>query len=259
MALGDKRKGFASSLIERAQGEPMPNRFAFRQVDQRDLETFFTDGEVRAKLHGNPQSCHQTSHTHIVQRRNSNLVEMPHGGVVNNYVAFYLSPVTAFTYAIHQGSVEVTSPLGCPLGKSDVSQRAFLVASVPTLFTNYPEICFSNYALNTNVPSPVVLADQEQFETHIAWSHFDDTPRTAGIPEINYEGVCRYFNSSPTPGPRHHRSTERMAELLVKDAVSINDFCAIVLPTREAQITAQGLARESSYQGVIVCRPECFI
>lgn len=253
------RKGTASSLIERAQGEPMPNRFAFRQVDQRDLVTFFRDGEVRAKLHEDPQACHQTSHGHIVQRRNSNLVEMPHGGVVNNYVAFYLSPVTAFTYAIHQGSVEVISPSADRLGMSEASQRAFLVASVPTIFRSYPQVCFSNYALNTNVPLPVVIADQNQFETHIKWLHFDDTPRTAEIPEINYEGVCRYFNSSPTPGPRHHRSTERMAELLVKDAVSINDFCAIVLPTQKALIAAQALARENGYQGVIVCRPECFI
>ncbi|TDB27271.1 DUF4433 domain-containing protein [Stenotrophomonas sp. ATCM1_4] len=170
MALGSTRKGIASSRIERAQGEPMPDRFAFRQVDQRDLATFFRDGEVRAKLHEDPQACHQTSYGNIVQRRSSNLVEMPHGGVVNNYVAFYLSPVTAFTYAIHQGRVEVRSPSDHLLGMSELSQRAFLVASVSTLFRNYPHVCFSNYALNTNVPLPVVMADQNQFETHVNWS-----------------------------------------------------------------------------------------
>lgn len=237
----------------------MPRRFVFRQVDQRDLEQFLQDWEVRSKNYLPAQPCHQTSHRNIVERRGGQIFALPYGGVVNDYVAFYLSPVTAFTYAIHRGSVSVHSPSGEDLGMSDLSQRAFLVANVATLFARYRQVCFSNYALNSNAPSPTVLADREQFATHINWAQFDEIPMVAQIPEIKYEGVCKYFNSNPTPGPRHHRSTERMAEFLVKDAVSMSDISAIVLPTVEAQRRIKRVADQAGYEGLVLSKPGCFI
>jgi len=237
----------------------MPVRFAFRQVDRRDLATFFKDGEVRAKRHRASQACHQTSHRQIVQRRNEHLVDLPHGGVVNDYVAFYFSPITAFTFAIHKGSVEVTSPNGTSLGASSLDTRAFLVANVSNLFAKYEHICFSNYALNTAVPLPEVVCDQRRFETHINWAQFDDSPLGAAIPELGYEGVCRYFNSSLLPPGRQHRSTERMAELLVKNAVSISDICAVVVPNENIRESAARMANANGYQGLVLSNPGCFI
>ncbi len=53
---------------------------------------------------------------------------MPCGGVVNDYVPFYFSPITAFTYAIYFGNVSLTAPDGTPLGKATEDDRVFLVA-----------------------------------------------------------------------------------------------------------------------------------
>lgn len=236
----------------------MPKRFIFRQVDQRDLALFFRDGEVRSKNHLPPQECHQTSHKHIVQRRGGQIVALPHGGVVNDYVAFYLSPVTAFTYAIHCGSVNVVSPGGQHLGMSQRSQRAFLVADLDAIFARYQHVCFSNYALNTSVPMPTVICDRQQLDAHVNWAQFDEQPITAQVPEIGYDGVCKYFRSE-APGPRTHRSTERMAEVLVKDAVSIGDFCAIILPDPQMKQSVQSMATNSAFNGLILDKPGCFI
>ncbi|MCF3478264.1 DarT ssDNA thymidine ADP-ribosyltransferase family protein [Stenotrophomonas geniculata] len=236
----------------------MPKRFIFRQVDQRDLSVFFKDGEVRSKNYLPAQACHQTSHKQIVQRRNSQIVTLPHGGVVNDYVAFYFSPITAFTFAIHRGSVNVVSPAGVNLGLSKLSQRAFLVADLDTIFLKYQSVCFSDYALNTNVPMPTVICDRLKLDSHVNWAHFDEQPIAAQIPEIGYNGVCRYFRSE-SPGHRTHRSTERMAEFLVKDAVSISDFCAIILPEPGMRQKVLTMAANSAFEGVVLDKPGCFI
>lgn len=80
----------------------MPDRFIFRQVYYKDLKTFLADGEVRSKNHKSPQLCHPTSYPNIVNRRGTDAYQMPCGGVVNDYVPFYFSPITAFTFTIYK-------------------------------------------------------------------------------------------------------------------------------------------------------------
>lgn len=168
-------------------------RFIFRQIDYRDLNTFLVDGEIRAKNHENPQSCHQTSHASIVQRRGQHGFNLPTGGVVNDYVPFYFCPVTSFAYVINIGNVAVMSPEGAPLGNSSWQDRLFFVFKVDDIVGTDLTWCYSNYALNATVPIPVVVNDISLLETHIDWSLFDEYPITASIPEIGYRGCCKFF------------------------------------------------------------------
>jgi hypothetical protein len=85
----------------------MPSRFVFRQIYYGDLDCFLADGEIRSKNHPNMQACHQTSYQEIVDRRGTAEFQMPCGGVVNDYVAFYFSPLTAFTFTIDRGNVNL--------------------------------------------------------------------------------------------------------------------------------------------------------
>ena len=145
----------------------MPERFVFRQVDYRDVGTFLADGEVRSKNHPNRQACHQTSYQNLVQRRGTTDFRLPFGGVVNDCVAFYFSPLTSFTCTIHRGNVQVISPNGAAASVSRLEDRAFLVARVTDLYAAGLQCCFSNYALNSRVPEPVVVSDPALLETHL--------------------------------------------------------------------------------------------
>ena len=234
-------------------------RFAFRQVDHRDLPQFFADGEIRAKNHAMPQQCHQTSYHNLVSMRGQANFQLPHGGVVNDYVAFYFSPVTSFTYTIHRGNVSVIAPDGSNLGASSAGQRVFFVVDVARISNCGIPACYSNYALNSQAPMPVVTGNFASLEQHVLWSLFDEAPMTAQIPEIGYGGVCCYFQSRDIPAHHQRRSPARMAELLVRNAIPMSLVAAIVTPTEHVRVDVARLAARHGYQGVVVCKPACFL
>lgn len=233
-------------------------RFAFRQVDYRDIDMFLADGEVRSKNHPSAQACHQTSYANLVGLRATPVFQLPHGGVVNDYVAFYFSPFTSFTCTIHRHNVNVVSPTGANLGPSRAEDRAFLVVNIDDVYAAGLPVCFSNYALNTQAPLPTVMANQCDLATHVMWPLFDDHPMTAEIPEIGYRGVCRFFND--TPDRRYQaRSKARMAEFLIFGAVPMNLVTCIVTPTFASQSYVQARANQYGFQGQVLQKPGCFV
>ncbi|WP_082925872.1 DarT ssDNA thymidine ADP-ribosyltransferase family protein [Xanthomonas nasturtii] len=237
----------------------MPKRFAFRQIDRRDLALILADREIRSKNHVYAQSCHQTSHAQIVGFRGTPAFSLPYGGVVNDYVQFYLSPVTAFSFVIHKGNVEVKSPAGDLLGMSSINDRLFLVVEVAEIYAHGFQACFSNYALNSMAPMPEVVAELGMLESHVKWPLFDESPMVAKIPEIGYEGVCQYFGDSPLPISRQNRKSARMAELLVKSTVPTDLIRCIVTPNETAYREALVLARAHGFGGSIINNPGCFV
>jgi hypothetical protein len=154
----------------------MPNRFIFRQVYYGDLSTFLDDGEIRAKNHFAEQLCHQTSYQQIVDRRGTNAFSMPCGGVVNDYVPFYFSPLTSFTYTIHKGNVPLRSPSGADLGMAKPEDRIFIVCKIKDFRNAGLEYCFSNFPLNSEVPPPILNSNLDELETHVFWDVFDEPP-----------------------------------------------------------------------------------
>lgn len=237
----------------------MPERFVFRQIDSRDIPTFLADGEIRAKNHKFHQRCHQTSYANLVNRRGTALFQVPGGGVVNDYVAFYFSPFTSFTCSIHRGGVEVIDPQGHRLGMSSMENRAFLVCRVSDLATAGVSCCYSDFALNSDALAPTITDDLSQIEQHVHWDVFDEYPMTASIPEIGYGGVCKYFGPRATPPRYQLRREKRMAEFLVCSSVPLAQVSCIVTPSdgMKAQAEAQMAASQSRIP--ICSKPGCFV
>jgi hypothetical protein len=236
----------------------MVARFVFRQFHHTDIGTFLADGEIRSKNHVPPQTCHQTSYPNLVTLRGTSAFSLPGGGVVNDYVPFYFSPITAFSFTINRGNVDVISPSGVNLGKSSAAQRAFFVFSIEKLANAGLYICFSDVALNSLAPIPTVLDDLSKLPTHVAWDLFDESPKGGSIPEIEYTGTCTWFHSRPTPAHHQLRSTKRMAEFLVRDAVPLGLAECIVV--ENDQVAAQiGAAIAASGSNIPVYdKPWCF-
>jgi hypothetical protein len=244
-------------VIECLAGVNVPNRFVFRQVDYRDILTFLNDGAIRSKNFNPTQHCHQTSYQNLVNRRNTAIFQIPGGGVVNDYVAFYFSPVTSFTFTIHKGNVPVVSPTGADLGASQLADRAFVVCKVETLAGSGLDCCYSDSALNSNALLPTIINDLSAIENHVHWKMFDEHPLTAAIPEIGYAGVCKWFHSRMTP--QHlQRKERRMAEFLVRDSLSLEFVECIVTPNAQRTSFLQQQMDSSRWSIPIYDKAGCF-
>lgn len=246
-------KARASALVV------MPDRFVFREIDYRDVGIFLQDGEIRAKNHASPQQCHQTSYANLVNRRGTPIFQVPGGGVVNDYVAFYFSPYTSFTCSIHRGGVNVLDPDGQILGPSRLEDRAFFVCRVADLGRAGLNCCYSNFALNSLALAPTISSDLSKIETHVRWDVFDDTPMTADIPEIGYAGVCKFFNSRATPPKYQSRKEQRMAEFLVHGSVPLDQVACIVAPSDDLKNRIKSQISGSTWNISVYAKPGCFV
>lgn len=236
----------------------MPNRFIFRQVHYEDLPTFLVDGEVRAKLHQNPQRCHQTSYQEIVNRRGTDEFALPNGCVVNDFVPFYFSPITSFTFTIYKENVPLVSPDGSYLRQACEDDRIFLVSSPQAFVGSGLFTCFSDYALNSKAPMPTIETDLNKLEQHVHWTVFDEAPMVAAIPDIGYSGVCKWYHNMATPPERMTRSAKRMAEFLVHGAVPLDKIMCIVVKTDEMRAILRGAMAASAWEIPILTQRGCF-
>ena len=234
------------------------NRFAFRQVDYRDIKTFISDNGVFSKNHNPIQKCHQTSYTSKVNRRGTKMLQMPKNRVINAFVAFYFSPVSSFTFAIHKGNVPVTDPNGNIIGNSQVSDRVFIVCKIRKVISKIKDCYYSNYALNSNSLSPEIFNDFSSIEKNISWDVFDDQPFVGDIPEIGYNGVCKYFSSN-TNIKYQARKEKRMAEFLVYDELPWDLVECIILPDHSKVKSIQSLISRHGKTTPVYVKPGCFV
>lgn len=236
----------------------LPTRFIFRQVQYSDLPTFLVDGEIRAKNHETLQRCHQVSYQDIVDRRGTNEFNMPNAGVVNDYVPFYFSPITAFTYTIFRENVSLVSPDGTYLRQACEDDRIFMVSS-PQIFRGSDLFtCFSDYALNSRAPIPAVETDLNKLEDHVHWGVFDESPHIASIPEIGYQGVCRWYHNMATPPERMTRKEKRMAEFLVHKAVPLDQIVCIIAKTDAMKDTLETMMVASTWKIPVYSKRGCY-
>lgn len=130
------------------------------------------------------------------------------------------SPLTAFTYTIYKGNVNLVSPYGEIIRKAYQDDRVFLVASAEDFAGACMLSFFSDYALTSWAPTPTISTDLSMLEHHVHWDVFDEDPRTAQIKEIGYQGACKCFQNS-TKKRHNNRSKMRMAEFLVHQSVPL--------------------------------------
>ncbi|BCA58616.1 hypothetical protein HMP06_1385 [Sphingomonas sp. HMP6] len=178
--------------------------------------------------------------------------------MVNDYVPFYFSPLTGFTFTISRGNVDLRDPANTVLGKASDDERIFFVCAVEAFANTNLQYCFSDLALNTAAPMPKLEASIANLETHVAWPMFDDVPMKAQIPEIEYGGVCEYFASRASPQKYQNRSKQRMAEFLVKDAVPLSLVDCIVTKDQGMKHQLQLLMDASQWNIPILDKPGCF-
>jgi hypothetical protein len=236
----------------------LPERFIFRQFYYRDLARFLEDGEIRAKNHPTLQACHQTSYQQIVNRRGTAEFQLPGGGVVNDCVPFYFSPVTSFTYTIHQGNVPLVSPNGVTLGQAKSDERVFIVFKTEAFRNSNLEYYFSDYALNSMAPLPSIETDLGKLAQHVHWNVFDEAPYVAAIHEIGYQGVCQYFHNMTSPPTRQLRSQKRMAEFLIKTAVPLNLACCLIAKSAAISDKLHEMMAASHWEIPIFVKPGCY-
>ncbi len=236
----------------------MPNRFIFRQIHFEDLRTFLSDGEIRAKRHQSPQRCHQTSYQEIVDRRGTDEFQLPNGCVVNDFVPFYFSPITSFTFTIFKENVPLVSPAGAYLRQACEDDRIFLVSSPQAFGGSGLFTCFSDYALNSRAPMPTLETDLTKLEDHVHWDVFDEGPIIAAISDIGYAGVCKWYHNMATPPQRMTRSAKRMAEFLVHGAVPLDKILCIVVKTDTMRDTLGQLMAASAWNIPIITKRGCF-
>jgi hypothetical protein len=240
------------------KGRKVPSRFIFRQVQFEDLPVFLGDGEIRSKNHGSPQRCHQASYQEIVDRRGTNEFRMPDRGVVNDYVPFYFSPITSFTFTIFKRNVGLRSPDGALIGQASEDDRVFLVSSPDRIRNSGQYFCFSDHALNSRAPMPNVETDLEKIETHIDWEVFDDNPLVAEIPEIGYLGVCQFFKNRTPPATHMTRSSKRMAEFLVCEAVPLNEILCVITKTDDMRDRVEVMIATSDWDIPVYTKRGCY-
>lgn len=236
----------------------LSDRFIFRQVYWKDLPIFLRDGELRAKNHASAQVCHQTSYPEIVNRRNSQQFPMPNGSVVNDYVPFYFSPITSFTYTIFKNNVPLISPSGANLGMACEDDRIFLVGRPTSIGYSGLTYCFSDHALNSNAPLPTIETDLNKLESHVHWDVFDETRDKAKIPEIGYPGVCRWFHNMASPAHKMTRSQKRMAEFLVQGEIPLDHIECIIAKTDAMKHKLEAMMCASDWDIPIYAKSGCY-
>lgn len=184
---------------------------------------------------------------------------MPCGGVVNDYVPFYFSPITAFCYTIHRGNVHLRSPDGQILGVARQEDRSFIVYKAADLLNNNDlTTYFSNTSLNNKSIDIVFGNSFDDIHNVVSWNLFDDQPLTAQINEIGYEGCCRFFKNSANPERYQDRSQRRMAEFLVRDAVPLSLACCIVSPHDDSKQSVENILSDHQIDIPVYVKPGCF-
>lgn len=203
------------------------------------------------------QRCYQTSYENIVRRRNTVEFQTPCGNVVNDFVPFYFSPITAMASAIHAGNVNLGGFTGEVLCTAKSENIVFLVSNTLHFERANLPFYFTNVACNSQAEIPKFESDLSKLNTHIDWSLFDEAPYKAMIQEIGYNGVCKYFFNRDD-GTHGNRSTHRMAEFMIKNEVSLGYIDCIITKNEDIKSTIEQQIQASHWNIPVFAKPDCY-
>jgi hypothetical protein len=223
----------------------------------RNLQAYLADGYIFAKNHPQMQPGYRISFEDIVARRGGVQFTTPCGSNVNDFVPFYFSPSTKMAYTVHAGNVRLRGPDDSDLGVAEMGDVAYLVVSPGTLFASGRACWYTDFACNSGIP-PTYENQSDRMETHIDWPLFDDTPRMGYIPEIEYEGVCRWQHDRDTPVEHQMRSKKRMAEFMVRDCLRMDEVSCIILKNDVHAEEVQAWVNASGLGIPVLVKPGCY-
>jgi hypothetical protein len=230
-------------------------RFLFRMTYFKNLKTFLDDGAEFAKDSPQGKPRFRISFDEIVARRGT-VFTVPSGATVNEFVPFYFSPSTKMAFSIHKGNVPLRSPDSEELGPASMDDVAFMVVEPSALFQSGRECWFTDQACNSGI-TPVYDNDPTNLAQHVAWPLFDEDPKMAKLPEIGYDGVCRYQHDRDSP-PYQQRSKLRMAEFMVKDHLRMDEVSCIVLKSDRHLAKVDAWVRGAALSVPVLVKPGCY-
>lgn len=233
----------------------MPKRYLFRMTYYKNLKSFLACGAEYAKDSKQAEPRFRISFEEIVARRGE-VFSVPSGFSVNEFVPFYFSPSTKMAFSIHKRNVPLRAPDGQYLGAASMEDVAFMVVDPSALFQSGRECWFTDQACNSAI-TPVYESDPDKLVEHIAWPLFDESPRMAIVPEIGYEGVCRWQQDRDEP-PYQQRSKKRMAEFLVKDQLRMGELSCIILKTAERGEAVKDWVQKAGLSIPVLVKPGCY-
>jgi hypothetical protein len=223
----------------------------------KNLQTYLAGGRVYAKNHARVQDGYRISFDDIVARRGGTLFTTPCGSNVNDFVPFYFSPVTKMAYSIHIGNVPLRAPDGVDLGPASMDDVAYMVVEPGVLFESGRACWFTDIACNSGIP-PTYKQRPDELATHVDWPLFDDDPKTGRIPEICYDGVCRWQHDRDMPVQHQMRSKKRMAEFMVRDYLRMDEVSCIILKNTQHAGEVQAWVDRSCTGLPVYVKPGCY-
>lgn len=223
----------------------------------RNLQTYLAGGRLYAKNDARVQHGYRISFDEIVSRRGGTMFTTPCGSNINDFVPFYFSPITKMAYTIHMGNVPLKDSRGTNLGPANMDDVAYMVVDPAVLFASGRDCWFTDIACNSGIP-PTYKSRSVDLESHVDWSLFDDPPKTAFIPEISYEGVCRYQQDRDEPIRYQMRSKKRMAEFMVRDYLRMDEVSCILLKDSKHAGEVQAWVDRSGTGLPVYVKPGCY-
>lgn len=228
----------------------------------KNLEIYLASGQLFAKNSPNVQVGYRISIETIDSKRGTAQFTTPCGSNVNDFVPFYFSPSTKMAYSIHMRNVPLRNPDGASLGQVSMDDVAQLIVGPEALFRSGRQCWFTDIACNSGIP-PTYCCDPDQLSSHLEWQLFDEfgpqeRDRMASVPEIGYDGVCKWQQDKDEPARYQMRSKKRMAEFMVKDHLQMNEVSCIVLKKQTHLAEVQAWVNASHTQIPVYVKPGCF-
>lgn len=220
----------------------------FRMTHINNIDLFLSEGQIYAPNYKN-QPQFSISYQGINNKRNSSLFTSCNQSI-HDFVPFYFSPMNAMHYTLHQNNVNVLDP-DQNIINSDSNNIVFLAIKVEALKKLSQQVLISNRACNTYGYETGESLDL------IDWGLFNEAPYTSAIPELEYNGVCKFFQDRDSERYAE-RKTKRMAECLIKDKVLIKNIDAIIVKNKESYDLVSSLVKEYSFKGMVLLKPTCY-
>lgn len=235
----------------------MPRRLLFRMTYFRNLKIYLNDRFIFSKNNAQVQRGYRVSYEDIVARRGTPQFVTPCGSNVNDFVPFYFSPITKMAYSIHMRNVPLRDLDGEVIEPANPEDIAYLVVDPNVLFQSERVCWYTDIACNSAIP-PKYCKDPNELENHVSWKLFDDLPLVAQIPEIGYQGVCKWQQDRDEPVEHQQRSKRRMAEFLVKEHLRMDEVLCIVLKNSLHEQAVKTWVSDSGMNIPVLVKPGCY-